>query len=165
MFFLYLTDKATFMIISGGVNIYLQEIEDAFTMHPKIDDIAVFGVPNEEMGEEVKAVVQPAAGVEAGDELAAELMAYTRAHVAHYKCPKSIDFDRKYPACQPASCTSDCSRIDIGARKTHALSDAPHFLVDTAVTISPCVAVLVCRLTSSSFYLHTLYSFEEIVKF
>lgn len=95
--FLYLTDRATFMIISGGVNIYPQEIEDALTMHPKIADIAVFGVPNEEMGEEVKAVVQPAAGVEASDALAAELMAYVREHVAHYKCPKSIDFEAELP--------------------------------------------------------------------
>ena len=95
--YLFLTDRATFMIISGGVNIYPQEIEDALTMHPKIEDIAVFGVPNEEMGEEVKAVVQPAAGVEAGHELAAELMAYARAQVAHYKCPKSIDFEAELP--------------------------------------------------------------------
>ena len=95
--FLYLTDRATFMIISGGVNIYPQEIEDALTMHPKIADIAVFGVPNEEMGEEVKAVVQPATGVEGNDALAAELMAYVREHVAHYKCPKSIDFEAELP--------------------------------------------------------------------
>jgi len=95
--FLYLTDRATFMIISGGVNIYPQEIEDALTMHPKIADIAVFGVPNEEMGEEVKAVVQPAVGVEPNDALAAELMAYVREHVAHYKCPKSIDFEAELP--------------------------------------------------------------------
>ena len=95
--FLYLTDRATFMIISGGVNIYPQEIEDALTMHPKIADIAVFGVPNEEMGEEVKAVVQPAVGVAGNDALAAELMAYVRDHVAHYKCPKSIDFEAELP--------------------------------------------------------------------
>ena len=95
--YLYLTDRATFMIISGGVNIYPQEIEDALTMHPKIADIAVFGVPNEEMGEEVKAVVQPAVGVEGNDALAAELMAYAREHVAHYKCPKSIDFQAELP--------------------------------------------------------------------
>jgi fatty-acyl-CoA synthase len=95
--FLYLTDRATFMIISGGVNIYPQEIEDALTMHPKIADIAVFGVPNEEMGEEVKAVVQPAEGIEPSDALAAELMAYVREYVAHYKCPRSIDFEAELP--------------------------------------------------------------------
>ena len=68
--FLYLTDRKAYMIISGGVNIYPQEIEDCLVMHPKVADVAVFGVPNEEMGEEVKAVVQPVPGVEATPELA-----------------------------------------------------------------------------------------------
>ena len=95
--YLFLTDRATFMIISGGVNIYPQEIEDALIMHPKIADVAVFGAPNEEMGEEVKAVVQPAEGVETGPELEAELLEYAREHIAHYKCPKSIDFEAELP--------------------------------------------------------------------
>ena len=95
--FLFLTDRATFMIISGGVNIYPQEIEDAITMHPKVADVAVIGVPNAEMGEEVKAVVQLSADVQAGDEVAAEIMAYCREHIAHYKCPKSIDFEPELP--------------------------------------------------------------------
>ena len=95
--YLYLTDRATFMIISGGVNIYPQEIEDALIMHPKVADVAVVGVPNEEMGEEVKAVVQPAAATQADDELAEELLAYARDHLAHYKCPRSIDFMEQLP--------------------------------------------------------------------
>ena len=95
--YLYLTDRATFMIISGGVNIYPQEIEDALIMHPKVADVAVVGVPNEEMGEEVKAVVQPAARVPADEELADELLAYARGHLAHYKCPRSIDFVEQLP--------------------------------------------------------------------
>jgi long-chain acyl-CoA synthetase len=95
--YLFLTDRATFMIISGGVNIYPQEIEDVLIMHPKIADVAVFGAPNEEMGEEVKAVVQPADGVDTGPELEQELLAYAREHVAHYKCPKSIDFEAELP--------------------------------------------------------------------
>ena len=95
--YLYLTDRATFMIISGGVNIYPQEIEDALVMHPKIADVAVIGVPNPEMGEEVKAVVQPTAGVTGDDALAAELIAYAREHIAHYKCPKSVDFRDELP--------------------------------------------------------------------
>ena len=95
--YLYLTDRATFMIISGGVNIYPQEIEDALVLHPKIADVAVIGVPNPEMGEEVKAVVQPAAGVAGDDALAAELIAYARQHIAHYKCPKSVDFRDELP--------------------------------------------------------------------
>ena len=95
--FLYLTDRATFMIISGGVNIYPQEIEDALVMHDKVADVAVIGVPNEEMGEEVKAIVQPASGVEPDAALEAELIAYAREHVAHYKCPKSVDFRAELP--------------------------------------------------------------------
>ncbi len=95
--YLFLTDRATFMIISGGVNIYPQEIEDIMVMHPKIADVAVVGVPNEEMGEEVKAVVQPAVGCEPTPELAAELLAYAREHIAHYKCPHSIDFESELP--------------------------------------------------------------------
>ncbi len=95
--FLYLTDRATFMIISGGVNIYPQEIEDAMILHPKVADVAVVGVPHEEMGEEVKAVVQVADGVRADDALAEELLAYTREHIAHYKCPRSVDFMDELP--------------------------------------------------------------------
>ena len=95
--YLFLTDRATFMIISGGVNIYPQEIEDAMVMHPKIADVAVVGVPNEEMGEEVKAVVQLAPGVEPSAAVAAELLAFAREHIAHYKCPRSIDFEAELP--------------------------------------------------------------------
>ena len=95
--YLFLTDRATFMIISGGVNIYPQEIEDVLIMHPKVADIAVVGAPNEEMGEEVKAVVQPMEGIDANDELAQELLAYAREHIAHYKCPRSVDFEAELP--------------------------------------------------------------------
>ena len=93
--FLFLTDRATFMIISGGVNIYPQEIEDAMVMHPKIVDVAVIGVPNQEMGEEVKAIVQLAEGVIATENLEQELLTYTREYIAHYKCPRSIDFEKE----------------------------------------------------------------------
>jgi acyl-CoA synthetase (AMP-forming)/AMP-acid ligase II len=95
--FLYLTDRATFMIVSGGVNIYPQEIEDCLVMHPKVADVAVFGVPNEEMGEEVKAVVQPLDAAEATVDLERELMAFVRERLAHYKCPRSIDFTSELP--------------------------------------------------------------------
>ncbi|MDP6375996.1 MAG: AMP-binding protein [Pseudomonadales bacterium] len=95
--FLYLTDRTTFMIISGGVNIYPQEIEDALIMHDKVADVAVIGVPNEEMGEEVKAVVQVVTGIERDDQLAEELLAYARKHIAHYKCPRSLDFMDELP--------------------------------------------------------------------
>lgn len=95
--YLFLTDRATFMIISGGVNIYPQEIEDAMTMHPKVADVAVIGVPHSEMGEEVKAVVQLAEGVVAGPNVEEELLDYAREHIAHYKCPRSVDFEDELP--------------------------------------------------------------------
>ncbi len=95
--YLYLTDRKSFMIISGGVNIYPQEIENAMIMHPKVGDIAVFGVPNEEFGEEVKAVVQPAEGIAPDEDLTKELMNFAREHIAHYKCPRSIDFIEEMP--------------------------------------------------------------------
>jgi acyl-CoA synthetase (AMP-forming)/AMP-acid ligase II len=95
--YLYLTDRSTFMIVSGGVNIYPQEAENLLVMHPKLVDAAVFGVPNEEFGEEVKAVVQPADGIVAGPELEAELIAYCRAHLAAYKCPRTVEFDPELP--------------------------------------------------------------------
>ncbi len=95
--FLYLTDRKAHMIISGGVNIYPQEAENVLTMHPSVADVAVIGVPNEEFGEEVKAVVQPADGIEPNDELAAELVAYCRQQLADVKCPRSVDFRSELP--------------------------------------------------------------------
>ena len=95
--FLHLTDRATFMIISGGVNIYPQECENLLITHPKVADAAVFGAPNEDLGEEVKAVVQPAPGVEPGPALEAELIGFCREHLAHMKCPRSIDFAGELP--------------------------------------------------------------------
>jgi long-chain acyl-CoA synthetase len=94
---LFLTDRKAFMIISGGVNIYPQETENVLTMHPKIIDVAVIGVPNDEMGEEVKAVVQLADPTEAGPDLEQELLAYCRERLAHYKCPRTIDFEDELP--------------------------------------------------------------------
>ncbi len=95
--YLYLTDRASFMIISGGVNIYPQEIENELIMHPQVEDVAVIGVPHEEFGEEVKAVVQPVAGVEGDPALAEELLEFARERLAAYKCPRSIDFEAELP--------------------------------------------------------------------
>ena len=95
--FLFLTDRKTFMIISGGVNIYPQEVENLLVTHEKVADVAVFGVPNEEFGEEVKAVVQPLSMDLAGPELAEELIAFCRANLAHLKCPRSVDFEAELP--------------------------------------------------------------------
>ena len=95
--FLYLTDRKAFMIISGGVNIYPQESENRLIMHPKVADVAVFGIPNTDFGEEVKAVVQPVNWEDVSPELADELMVYCQQYLAKIKCPKSIDFDRELP--------------------------------------------------------------------
>jgi len=98
--FLYLTDRKAYMIISGGVNIYPQEAENVLTMHPEVVDVAVFGVPNEDFGEEVKAVVQPKtmpADDEAAAKLAGELIQYCRQHLADVKCPRSVDFREELP--------------------------------------------------------------------
>jgi long-chain acyl-CoA synthetase len=95
--FLYLTDRKSYMIISGGVNIYPQETEDVLIRHPEIADVAVFGVPNEEMGEEVKAVVQPHDMSRAGKALEAELIVFCRKHLSPLKCPRSIDFEAELP--------------------------------------------------------------------
>jgi acyl-CoA synthetase (AMP-forming)/AMP-acid ligase II len=94
---LYLTDRKDFMIVSGGVNIYPQEIENLLITHPQIADVAVFGVPNDEMGEEVKAVVQPLDMAQAGPALAATLQDFCRQHLARYKCPRTIDFTAELP--------------------------------------------------------------------
>ncbi|MFY0405404.1 acyl-CoA synthetase [Solicola sp. PLA-1-18] len=95
--YLYLTDRTSFMIISGGVNIYPQEAEDALVLHPAVQDVAVIGVPDDEMGEQVKAVVQPAEGITTGPELADELIAFVRERIAHYKAPRSVDFIEELP--------------------------------------------------------------------
>jgi long-chain acyl-CoA synthetase len=95
--YLYLTDRKSFMIISGGVNIYPQEIENLLITHPKVADVAVVGAPHEEMGEQVVAVIQPADWADAGDELAAELSAFARANLSHVKAPRRIDFMAELP--------------------------------------------------------------------
>lgn len=93
----YLTDRKAYTIISGGVNIYPQETEDLLVTHPKVADVAFFGIQNEEFGEEVKAVVQPAKMSEAGADLEQELIAFCKEHLSSIKCPQSIDFDAELP--------------------------------------------------------------------
>jgi long-chain acyl-CoA synthetase len=95
--YLYLTDRKHFMIISGGINIYPQEIENLLISHPQVLDAAVFGLPDPEMGEYIQAVVQPRDPSAAGPELANELMAYCRGRLANYKTPRSIDFRAHLP--------------------------------------------------------------------
>jgi acyl-CoA synthetase (AMP-forming)/AMP-acid ligase II len=95
--YLYLTDRATYMIISGGVNIYPQETENVLSEHPAVLDVAVIGVPNDDLGEEVKAVVQLADPAAAGPALAQELVDFCRDRIAHFKCPRAVDFVPELP--------------------------------------------------------------------
>jgi len=95
--YLFLTDRKTFMIISGGVNIYPQEAENLLITHPKVADAAVIGIPNEDFGEEVKAVIQPVDMATAGPELEQELISFCRDQLAAIKCPRSVDFDPALP--------------------------------------------------------------------
>jgi long-chain acyl-CoA synthetase len=95
--FLYLSDRRTDLIITGGVNVYPREIEEALTMHPKVADVAVIGVPHEEMGEEIRAVVQPAAGVLPGPGLEKELIEHCAGQLARFKRPRQIDFVAELP--------------------------------------------------------------------
>jgi len=95
--FLYLADRRTDLILAGGVNIYPREIEDALALHPAVADIVVFGVPDEEMGQRVHAVVQPAVPGAGSPELAAELIDFCRSRIARYKSPRTVSFDDELP--------------------------------------------------------------------
>jgi len=95
--YLYLTDRRHHMIISGGVNIYPQEAENMLVTHPKVMDAAVFGIPDPEMGQSVKGVVQTVDPADATDEFGEELLAWLRDRLSHYKCPRSISFEEQLP--------------------------------------------------------------------
>ncbi|MEZ0075321.1 acyl-CoA synthetase [Planotetraspora sp. GP83] len=95
--YLFLTDRRAHMIIRGGVNVYPQESENILAMHPKVGDVAVIGVPDPDLGEVVKAVVQPVDQADAGPAFEHELLAYCRERLARYKCPDSVDFVSELP--------------------------------------------------------------------
>jgi len=95
--YVFLTDRKAFMIISGGVNIYPQEVENVLTLHPAIFDVAVIGVPDPEMGQQVKAVVQLREGIEPSPSLGGEIISYVRDRIAHFKAPKTVDFVDELP--------------------------------------------------------------------
>jgi acyl-coenzyme A synthetase/AMP-(fatty) acid ligase len=95
--YLFLTDRKSYLIISGGVNIYPQEVENLLITHPRVADAAVIGVPNPDFGEEVKAVVQPLNPADANPEFAADLIAFCKTNLSPIKCPRSVDFDLALP--------------------------------------------------------------------
>ena len=95
--YLYLCDRKSDVIISGGVNIYPAEIEAELSCHPAVADVAVFGIPHEEWGEEIKAVVQPADGRQPGPDLTAELLAFLDGRIARFKLPRTIDYVAELP--------------------------------------------------------------------
>jgi len=116
--YLFLTDRKAFMIISGGVNIYPQEIENVLALHPKIADVAVIGVPHPEMGEQVKAVVQLREGQAGSEELSAELIDYVRGRIAHYKAPRTVDYVSELPRLE----TGKLAKRKLQQRYAEALS-------------------------------------------
>ena len=95
--YLFLTDRKAYMIISGGVNIYPREIEDVLVTHPAVADVAVFGIPNEDLGEEVKAVVQLVDPAAAGAALARELLDFCGGQLARFRVPRTLDFEAELP--------------------------------------------------------------------
>jgi long-chain acyl-CoA synthetase len=95
--YLFLTDRSAHLIISGGVNIYPAEVEAVLIGHPAVGDVGVVGVPDDDWGEIVVAVVEPQPGVEASDELAGELVEWCRDRIAHYKCPRRVEFTEALP--------------------------------------------------------------------
>ncbi len=95
--YLYLTDRKNFTIITGGVNVYPQEIENCIINHPRVADVAVFGIPHEEFGQEVKAVVQPKDWADATSDFGAEIMDYCRERLSRIKIPRSVDFEQELP--------------------------------------------------------------------
>jgi fatty-acyl-CoA synthase len=110
------------MIISGGVNIYPQAIEDALAVHPDVQDAAVIGVPDAEMGEQVKAIVEPAPGVVPSDALAQALLAYLRTRVARYMLPRSIDFIDTMPRLPTGKLYKQALRARYAGQAGHAQS-------------------------------------------
>lgn len=135
--YLYLTDRKAFTIISGGVNVYPQEVENLLLAHPQVMDAAVFGAPDEEMGEKVVAVVQPVHMTDAGSKLAEELIAFARAHLSHVKVPKVIDFTPELPRHPNGKLYKRLLRDQYRAKAAQATAGASSGLVSTIGEVQP----------------------------
>jgi long-chain acyl-CoA synthetase len=135
--FVYLTDRTANLVISGGVNIYPAEVDAVLLEHPAVGDVATIGVPDEEWGESVLAVVQPADGVEGSDELAAELQAFCRDRLAHYKCPRAIDFVPELPREDTGKIFKRKLRDQYREARSAGDAVAPHQGHDAAQTVGP----------------------------
>jgi long-chain acyl-CoA synthetase len=122
--YLYLTDRVSNMIISGGVNIYPQEAEDLLLTHPAVMDAAVIGVPDDDLGEVVKAVIQPVDWAQAGPALEKELIEFCRTRLARYKCPRSVDFDRQLPRLESGKLLKRLLRDRYRSASAHAPAPA-----------------------------------------
>jgi long-chain acyl-CoA synthetase len=122
--YLFLTDRSTNLIISGGVNIYPAEVDEVLFAHPAVADAATIGVPNDEWGEEVRAVVQLAAPYQASPDLARELIAFCRDRLAHYKCPKSVDFADELPRQDNGKIYKRLLREQYRARQSPSVTEA-----------------------------------------
>ena len=116
--YLFLCDRKSDMIIAGGVNIYPAEIEGEILAHPEVGDVAVFGIPDDDMGEQIKAVVEPAAGLEAGDELAASIMEHLAGRLAKFKWPRRSTSSTSSRGSPPASSSSASSATPTGRAGT-----------------------------------------------
>ena len=123
--YLYLTDRKSFMIISGGVNIYPQEIENLLITHPKVADAAVVSAPDEEMGEKVVAVIQPLDPADAGPALRDELLAFCRANLSHVKTPRVLDFMDELPRLPTGKLYKRLIRDAYWAKPAPTLAPAP----------------------------------------
>jgi len=130
--YLFLTDRKDFMIISGGVNIYPRAVEDAIIVHPKVMDAAVIGVPNEEYGEEVKAIVQPKDWADAGDALAADILAWCHARISRVTCPRSIEFIEELPRLSSGKLAKHELRARFTTKASIADRDSSHSIVAQA---------------------------------
>jgi fatty-acyl-CoA synthase len=122
--YLFLTDRWTHKIVTGGMNVFPREVEDVLLAHPEVVDVAVIGVPDDDMGETVRAIVEPVSWDVARPELADELVTWARDRLAHYKCPRAVDFEETLPRGENGKLYKRCSATATGRGALHASSES-----------------------------------------